>query len=904
MSNRFQRLCGAFASLCLAVSLSGCGGGSSSPSTPETPTPTPNTPAATGQISGQVLSAADASPVPGARITAAGTSTVSDAQGRFTLAALAPASAVVLRIQADGHLDTVLPLPVTANQATTITQRLVAAGSVQTFNAAAPGTLRAANSLASVDLPADSFVVDGGSTAATGTLSAKLSVIDPARDPAAMPGRYVASTGRAIESFGALSVDLRDAAGNKLNLKAGATATVRIPLSSRSTTPPATVPLFHLDEATGQWTQEGQATLKTTAEGSYYEGTVSHFSSWNADMEMDTIFVNGCVNDSAGKPAVWTFVQATGLDYSGMDAAATDAAGKFRVAIRKNSLAELLAMAGDRSSTAVTVGPSATDITLPNCLVLADAAAPQILGTFADRTVVAGQQAYFRVVASGSALRYQWQRNGADLPGETFDTLNLTARLADDSARYTCVVRNSLGQVTSAAAVLHVSAATLPVITEAPRSTSALVGATASFSATVTGSAPLSYQWQRNGVDIAGATTAAYTTPALTLADQGARYRVVARNAYGNATSAEATLSVTATVLAAPSITSQPAALTKAPGQPATFAVLASGNPAPTYQWLKNGTAISGATSASYTTPVLALADNGALYSVRVSNSQGDVLSASALLTVQAGSNNEADQANLMRLLGASGVWLQAISAPLEVSDDLGKVRSSAAVCQTGSVGATLGGASLTVGQALPADGVLATRFTDCVADGTRYNGSGTATYSLSSLSSPVNGSATVTLANLRMDDQSAATDYTVDGGASVLLAGSLDTSSLTQTAILTPASGTSITNNGLAMRATLAGGSFTVSSTVRTSDQQPTASRVSYGNFSFSVGGTPYLAQGSLALVYNGINGGLANGNGEITLFSNSVKVGRLYFANGGLQIEVNGRVQPFAAAPGRAAR
>ncbi|PTT79773.1 hypothetical protein DBR42_20745, partial [Pelomonas sp. HMWF004] len=448
-------------------------------STPETPaTPTPSTPAATGQISGQVLSAADASPLPGARITAAGSSTISDAQGRFTLGSLAPASATVLRIQAEGHMDAVLPLPVTANQATTITQRLVAAGSAQTFNAATPGTLRAANSLASVDLPADGFVVAGSNTAATGTLTARLSVIDPARDPAAMPGRYVASTGRAIESFGAITVDLRDAAGNKLNLKAGATATLRIPLSSRSATPPATVPLFHLDEATGQWVQEGQATLKITADGSYYEGTVSHFSSWNADQEMDTIFVNGCVNDSAGKPASWVLVQTSGIDYSGMSYDATDANGKFRVAIRKNSLAELLATQAERSTPAVTVGPSATDITLPTCLVLGDNAAPKLTASPMDRTVVAGQYVYFRVFASGGALRYQWQRNGIDLPGETFDTLSFNARLADDGASYTVVVRNSLGQVTSTAAVLHVNPATLPVINEAPRSASALVGDT------------------------------------------------------------------------------------------------------------------------------------------------------------------------------------------------------------------------------------------------------------------------------------------------------------------------------------------------------------------------------------------------------------------------------------------
>ncbi|PTT77622.1 hypothetical protein DBR42_24820, partial [Pelomonas sp. HMWF004] len=174
--------------------------------------------------------------------------------------------------------------------------------------------------------------------------------------------------------------------------------------------------------------------------------------------------------------------------------------------------------------------------------------------------------------------------------------------------------------------------------------------------------------------------------------------------------------------------------------------------------------------------------------------------------------------------------------------------------------------------------------------------------YNLSSLNSPVNGSATVTLAGLRMADLGGGSDYTVDGGASASLAGSLDNGSLTQTAILTPTAGTSIVNNTLALRATLAGGSLTVSSTTRVSDDQLTASRVSYSNFAFTVAGTPYLAQGSLVLAYAGTSGALTSGTGEITLFSNGTQIGRLFFGSGGLQIEVNGRVQPFAA-PGAGA-
>lgn len=898
MSNHFSRLRGALASLCLAVGLVGCGGGSSPPETP-----TPTTPASTGQISGQVLSASDASPVAGARITAAGTSTTSDAQGRFMLGALAPANDVVLRIQADGHLDAVLPLPVTANQATSITQRLVAASSAQTFDAAAPGTLRATGSLASVDLPANGFVVDGGSSAATGTLSARLTVIDPVRDPASMPGRYVSTTGKAIESFGALNVDLRDAAGAKLNLKAGSTATVRIPLSTRSTSAPATVPLFYLDESTGQWKQEGTATLKTTAEGSYYEGTVSHFSTWNADQEMDTIFVNGCVNDTAGKPVNLALVTATGLDYSGRAVDVTGDTGKFRVAIRKNSLAEIVATKDPLSSTPITVGPSGVDITLPACLVLDAQTAPVITTPPTDRSAVVGQQVYFNCAARGGDLHYQWQRNGVDLPGQTFGTLSLIAGLDDDGARYACVVRNSLGSATSTAATLHVSPATAPVIDEQPRSVSTTVGSTAMFSATALGSDPLSYQWQRNGVDIAGATLPVYFTPALTLDDQGARYRLVVRNAYGSATSAEASLTVTAVVLAAPSISAQPLAVSAFEGQTARFSVVASGSPTPTYQWMRNGVDIADATSAAYITPALTTADNGASYSVRVGNSQGSVTSSAALLTVQAGAGPDADKAALMRLLGAPGAWLEAISAPLQVTDDQGVFLASAAVCSSGSVAATLNGATAVAGQALPASGVLATRFSDCVSDGSRYSGSASADYRLDGVNPPINGSITVTLASLRMVDTGGSSDMTVDGGATATLTGSLSAGTQTQTFSVTPTAGTSIANNLLGLRAVLSGGSLTVGTDSRAGDELPLASRYGYSNFGFTVSGTPYVANGNLALSYSAVNGSLSNGSGEITLTSNGSLVGRLYFLNGMLQIDVNGSVQPFAAAGSRAA-
>lgn len=85
-----------------------------------------------------------------------------------------------------------------------------------------------------------------------------------------------------------------------------------------------------------------------------------------------------------------------------------------------------------------------------------------------------------------------------------------------------------------------------------------------------------------------------------------------------------------------PVITTQPAGQAVVAGQTASFSVTATGSAPLSYQWRENGSTISGATLASYTTPVTTTADNGAQYSVAVSNSAGSVTSNAATLTVTA----------------------------------------------------------------------------------------------------------------------------------------------------------------------------------------------------------------------------------------------------------------------------
>src|SRR2546426_5689650 len=112
------------------------------------------------------------------------------------------------------------------------------------------------------------------------------------------------------------------------------------------------------------------------------------------------------------------------------------------------------------------------------------------------------------------------------------------------------------------------------------------------------GTAPLAYQWQKNGANIGGATAASYTTPATTTADGGTAVRVVVTNTAGTVTSASATLTVNPAPVA-PTISTQPVNQTVTAGQTATFTVVATGTAPLAYQWQKNGANIAGATAAS-----------------------------------------------------------------------------------------------------------------------------------------------------------------------------------------------------------------------------------------------------------------------------------------------------------------
>jgi hypothetical protein len=174
---------------------------------------------------------------------------------------------------------------------------------------------------------------------------------------------------------------------------------------------------------------------------------------------------------------------------------------------------------------------------------------PSITGQPTNQTVTAGQTASFSISANGTGpLSYQWRKNGTNITGATSTSYTTPATTtADSGAQFSVRVTNPAGNVISNSATLTVTAAPVaPSITAQPANRTVTAGQTASFSVSANGTAPLSYQWRKNGVNIGGATSANYTTPATTTADSGAQFSVVVSNSIGNATSNNATLTVNA----------------------------------------------------------------------------------------------------------------------------------------------------------------------------------------------------------------------------------------------------------------------------------------------------------------------------------------------------------------------
>jgi hypothetical protein len=178
------------------------------------------------------------------------------------------------------------------------------------------------------------------------------------------------------------------------------------------------------------------------------------------------------------------------------------------------------------------------------------------------------------------------------------------------------------------------AAVQFPIIimnTNLPADVSVVGGQPATFTSDVFGSGPISYQWLKNGTNIAGATNSTFTIPVVVTNDVGGySLRLV------NSVSTNVTRTAQLTVLGVPVVftdPTKPADQYVVQGRPVTFTVVASGSAVVQYQWYKGASPITDATNVSYTIAAV-VPTNAGSYHVLVSNPVSATNSRNAILTV------------------------------------------------------------------------------------------------------------------------------------------------------------------------------------------------------------------------------------------------------------------------------
>jgi Carboxypeptidase regulatory-like domain len=329
----------------------------------------------TATISGSVIDENN-QPVANATVTSDTYTASTDAMGNFVFKniSISAANGHVTIIKS-GYFKGIRSFVTEAGKNNYVKIQLIKQSITATITAAAGGTVT--TSAATISFPPNAFVTASGA-AYTGSVKVYATWIDPtaANLPLVIPGdlRGINSSNGEflLKSYGMVGAELKDDNGNILKIAPGKTATITFPImGSLQGSAPGSIPLWHFDEATARWKQEGSA-VKT---GNNYTAQVNKFSFWNVDVpgnfiNLDLRLINGANN----LPLANTMVKITSLVTNTYAYDHTNDSGYVSGYVPKNEALKLEVIAGTACNNNAVVytqniGPYSNNASLGNISV-------------------------------------------------------------------------------------------------------------------------------------------------------------------------------------------------------------------------------------------------------------------------------------------------------------------------------------------------------------------------------------------------------------------------------------------------------------------------------------------------------------------------------------------------------
>jgi hypothetical protein len=385
----------------------------------------------TASVSGIVLDESNV-PIASAAVTSGAATTTTDSNGMFIFQniSISKENGSVTAVKA-GYFKGVRSFKTTPGKNHTVRLQLMQKVLSGTINAAAGGTINS-NGGATIIFPAAVFVTSTGA-AYTGTVNIYSRWINPtaANLPFIIPGdlRGVGTDGaeNLLKTYGMVGAELEDASGNTLKIATGKKATISFPLpASLQASAPATIQLWHFDDATARWKENGTAS-KT---GSTYTAQVDKFSFWNVDVgttnfiKLDYTLINAATNS----PLVSTSTRIKRVSNGSYGFSITNNSGFVSGLVPKNEALVLEVITTNGCNTILfsqNIGPFSTSTSIGNISVTIPAAQYiSFIGTVVDCINQPVTNGYISMYISGGGGAFAPTNNSGAF---AFTVLNCSA---------------------------------------------------------------------------------------------------------------------------------------------------------------------------------------------------------------------------------------------------------------------------------------------------------------------------------------------------------------------------------------------------------------------------------------------------------------------------------------------